>query len=206
MEKNLSYKEKCLLGIKQGMVLVLYSFIGLIIFFVLFFVAIELAKLLNGIFEINSIQWLSFIGSVVAGVFGVVGGIIAAKLQIFLDNDLKATKLKKYILNILLQEVKINNQELINWYSSKKSEYTLDKTFKITDWDKIKGELYIIDSDNNYKKLVDNLYELYGWLERINQLIDMKIDVESHTKDNILRKIKECLINTQNEYNKLKEG
>lgn len=203
MEKNLSYKEKCLLGIKHGMVLAAYSFIGLIILYVLFFVAIELAKLLNGVYEINSIQWLSFIGSVVAGVFGVVGGIIAAKLQIFLDNDLKATKLKKYILSILLQEVKINNQEFVNWYSSKKSEHTLDKTFKITDWDKIKGELYIIDSDSSCKKLVDNLYELYGWLERINQLIDMKINVESHTKDNILRKIKECFINTQNEYNNI---
>ena len=70
----------------------------------------------------------------------------------------------------------------------------------------IKNELYLIGDKENCKKVLDAVCDLYSWLDRANQLVNLKIDVVESSKQNHKNKINECISIAENKIKVLKES
>lgn len=182
---NKKYFETCMRVILTFIICLVATIAGMIIIGNIF-------RPLSGVLGIEVSQWVSIFGSIIAGLSGVIGGIIAAKHELKAKEENKVINIINLIKTLLNIEVK-QNVEIHAKNRTDSSTLNTDKKFALNQWGKLQQDIINLQRNEKYVDLAKSIYDLYYLLEYINKLMDIEPNTVSSSRNNLYNKINDGL-------------
>lgn len=150
-------------------------------------------KVLDGFLGLAMMEWISIVGTVISGLFGVYGGIFSSRYEMKCNEQQEFTNTINSIGTLIKSEININNEILTNNKQDKKLEFDLSQ------WENLKFEIIKLERKDEYANLARSISDLYRWLEYSNRLINMNQNIDRYSKSRLYTKISTCMLDANKE-------
>lgn len=149
-------------------------------------------KELDGVLGIEVSQWVSIVGSIIAGLSGVIGGCISARHELKSKEEKEVGHIISSIKTSLSSEVTLN-EEIYARNRMVSTTLGTDENFALNQWGKLQQDVIKLQENIEYIDLATAILKLYSLLEYINKLMDIEPNTVPSSRENLYNKINDRL-------------